>query len=88
MDETASSIASPHHADALARTTFTLDGARGDQLNSPLAEQGINISVSRTLSTRLDVDDRGLGEVIRASVRYYNTDEEIAALVQAVRTSV
>lgn len=67
-------------------TTFTVDGAGADRLKSSLAEQGINISVSRTPSTRLDMDDRGLGEVLRASVHYYNTDEEITALVQAVRT--
>ncbi|MFF7642896.1 aminotransferase class V-fold PLP-dependent enzyme [Streptomyces canus] len=67
-------------------TTFTVDGAGADQLKSSLAEQGINISVSRTPSTRLDMDDRGLGEILRASVHYYNTDEEITDLVQAVRT--
>ncbi|MDW6062551.1 hypothetical protein SAZ11_36610 [Streptomyces sp. FXJ1.4098] len=55
-------------------------------MKSSLAEQGINISVSRTASTRLDMDERGLRELLRASVHYYNTEEEISALVRAVRT--
>ena len=67
-------------------TTFTLDGVAADRVRSALAAQGINVSVSRTASTRLDMDDRGLGEVIRASVHYYNTREEITALTQAVRS--
>ncbi|ALV33126.1 aminotransferase class V-fold PLP-dependent enzyme [Streptomyces sp. CdTB01] len=67
-------------------TTFTLDGVAADRVRSALAAQGINVSVSRTASTRLDMDDRGLGEVVRASVHYYNTQEEITALTQAVRS--
>ncbi|MDH6522214.1 cysteine desulfurase/selenocysteine lyase [Streptomyces sp. SAI-090] len=66
-------------------TTFTVHGAEADRVKSSLAEQGINVSVSRTASTRLDMDDRGLGEVIRASVHYYNTEEEVTELVRAVR---
>lgn len=66
-------------------TTFTLDGVAPDNIKSAMAAQGINVSVSRTASTRLDMDARGLAEVVRASVHYYNTEEEIAALVSAVR---
>ncbi|MGP3966677.1 aminotransferase class V-fold PLP-dependent enzyme [Streptomyces sp. 6N223] len=68
--------------------TFTVDGVDGvepAQVKSDLAEQRINISVSRPPSTRLDMEDRGLSSLLRASVHYYNTDEEIAALARAVR---
>jgi selenocysteine lyase/cysteine desulfurase len=37
----------------------------------------INVSVSSVESTRLDMDERGLGEIVRASVHYYNSEEEI-----------
>ncbi|ALV39390.1 aminotransferase class V (plasmid) [Streptomyces sp. CdTB01] len=67
-------------------TTFTLDGVAADRVRSAVAAQGINVSVSRTASTRLDMDDRALAEVVRASVHYYNTEEEIAAVARAVRT--
>ncbi|ANP56553.1 aminotransferase class V [Streptomyces griseochromogenes] len=67
-------------------TTFTLDGVTADQIASVSAAQRVNVSVSRTTSTRLDMERRGLEEVVRASVHYYNTEEEITALVRAVRS--
>lgn len=39
-------------------------------------------------STRLDFESRGLHEVIRASVSYYNTEEEVGALVNALKEYV
>jgi cysteine desulfurase / selenocysteine lyase len=38
----------------------------------------MNVSVSRLPSTRLDMEARGLQDLVRASVHYYNTEEEIA----------
>ena len=49
-----------------------------------LAERGINVSVSRAASTRLDMDARGLTDLVRASVHYYNTEDEVERLCQAV----
>jgi selenocysteine lyase/cysteine desulfurase len=49
-----------------------------------LRAQRINVSVSRADSTRLDMDARGLSSLVRASVHYYNSEEEIARLCQAV----
>ncbi|MDQ0994401.1 aminotransferase class V-fold PLP-dependent enzyme [Streptomyces sp. V3I7] len=66
-------------------TTFTVDGVAAERVASDLAAQGLNVSVSGVSSTRLDMEERGLEEVVRASVHYYNTDEEMTALVRAVR---
>ena len=46
---------------------------------------GVNMSVSKAGSTRLDFDARNLHELIRASVHYYNTSEEIDIFLQALR---
>jgi cysteine desulfurase / selenocysteine lyase len=42
-----------------------------------LARQHINVTVSRLTSTRLDMEARGLTNVVRASVHYYNNEAEI-----------
>ncbi|MEQ4722069.1 aminotransferase class V-fold PLP-dependent enzyme [Nonomuraea sp. B19D2] len=65
--------------------TFTLDGASADEVKARLGAQSINVSVSRVPSTRLDMTDRGLGELVRASVHYYNTEEEVAQLCAVLR---
>ena len=57
--------------------TFTVDGWDPQEIRRRLAEQGINVSVSQASSTRIDMDQRGLVSVIRASVHYYNTEEEV-----------
>jgi cysteine desulfurase/selenocysteine lyase len=42
-----------------------------------LLERNINVSVSKVESTRLDMEARGLESLIRASVHYYNSEEEV-----------
>jgi selenocysteine lyase/cysteine desulfurase len=65
--------------------TFTIDGYPPQQIRHKLAEQKMNVSVSRAASTRLDMDGRGLAGVVRASVHYYNTEEEIERFCDSVR---
>ena len=50
--------------------------------------RAINTSVSDRTSTRLDFDGRGIQDVVRASVHYFNTDDELDALIAAVREIV
>ncbi len=57
--------------------TFTIDGCSSQDIHNKLAGQKMNVSISSTTSTRLDMDSRGLASVVRASVHYYNTEEEI-----------
>jgi selenocysteine lyase/cysteine desulfurase len=52
-----------------------------------LLSQGINISVSTIDFARYDFEARGLEAVARASVHYYNTEDELARLVDAVATA-
>jgi cysteine desulfurase / selenocysteine lyase len=58
--------------------SFTVDGNNADAIHRGLAKARINVSVSRVSSTRLDMEARGLPDLVRASVHYYNTAEEIA----------
>lgn len=48
----------------------------------------LQVSVSGAGSSRLDFTARGLQEVLRASVAYYNTEQELASLVQALQELV
>jgi selenocysteine lyase/cysteine desulfurase len=64
--------------------TFTIDGLDVYELAARLREQGINISVSTIDFARYDFEARGLEAVARASVHYYNTEEELERLVAAV----
>jgi cysteine desulfurase/selenocysteine lyase len=65
--------------------TFTCEGRGAGEVMQRLKEQGIAVRVSERSSTRIDMERRGLEELVRASVHYYNTEEEIDRLCQAVR---
>jgi selenocysteine lyase/cysteine desulfurase len=68
--------------------TFTVDGHDSAVIQRKLAEQKINVSVSRTESTRLDMDRRGIDSVVRASLHYYNNEEEIERLCEFLRRMI
>jgi cysteine desulfurase / selenocysteine lyase len=58
--------------------TFTLDGQDSYAVKNELSQKNINVSVSPVEYSRLDMEARGLKSMVRASVHYYNTEEEIA----------
>ncbi|MFG1957737.1 aminotransferase class V-fold PLP-dependent enzyme [Nonomuraea sp. NPDC049028] len=62
--------------------TFTLDGVTADTIKAFMAERQINVSVSRAPSTLLDMTDRDISELVRASVHYYNSEEELDLLCE------
>jgi cysteine desulfurase / selenocysteine lyase len=64
---------------------FTIDGAKPGDVKARLRAQAINVSVSSAASTRWDMDARGLADVVRASVHYYNTEDEIMRFCAALR---
>ena len=66
--------------------TFTTERATPGEVKQRLRDEGINVSVTRRPSTRLDMEARGLDEMIRASVHYYNDEDEIDRLCNAVQT--
>lgn len=57
--------------------TFHVDGLDSAVVKKRLAEDRINVSVSLDKYSRLDLTDRGIENLVRASVHYYNTEEEI-----------
>jgi selenocysteine lyase/cysteine desulfurase len=66
--------------------TFTVDGKEPEMIRRSLAEQRINVSVSGRSSTLLDMQARGLAALVRASVHYYNSQEEIERFCTALKT--
>jgi cysteine desulfurase/selenocysteine lyase len=64
--------------------TFTVEGRDPTELRDSLRERRINVSVTSRSSTRLDMEARGLHAMVRSSVHYYNTEEEVEHLVTAV----
>ena len=57
--------------------TFTVEGLEPGEIKRKLAALNINVSVSVVESTRLDMEARGLTSMVRASVHYFNSEEEI-----------
>jgi selenocysteine lyase/cysteine desulfurase len=64
--------------------SFTIDGVPAQDVQRQLAASGVNTSVSLASSARLDLPCRGLSEVVRASVHYYNTEDELDRLIDAL----
>ena len=65
--------------------SFDIAGDDADAVQRRLAAERINVSVSRPPSTLLDMEARGLRDLVRASVHYYNNDEEIERFCTALR---
>ena len=65
-------------------TTFSSDAMDAAALQQHLRARGINVSVSTPTSTRIDAEARQLLDLVRASVHYYNTEDEIDRFCAAV----
>ena len=69
--------------------TFTVEGWDPERIKTALAADKVNVSVSPRHFTLLDMDARGLAKLTRASIHYYNTEEELerfAALIGRIAT--
>ncbi|MFK7950343.1 MAG: aminotransferase class V-fold PLP-dependent enzyme [Saprospiraceae bacterium] len=64
--------------------TFTMEGTTPEILKKHLHQFNINTSVSGRFSSVIDMDKRGLSDVLRVSVHYYNTKEEVNKLINCL----
>lgn len=64
--------------------TFTFEGKDPGEIKRALALQQINVTVTNRNSTLLDLSERGLTSMVRASVHYYNSEDEIERFCQAI----
>lgn len=64
--------------------TFSHSGMEAPAIQNALGARNINVSTSSIVSTRIDMEKRGLPTLIRASVHYYNTEDEIDRFIEAL----
>ena len=65
--------------------TFTADQLEPTAIKQALSKQRVNVSTSKGSGSLVSFQDRGLEEVVRASVHYFNTDEEIDYFVDVLK---
>jgi selenocysteine lyase/cysteine desulfurase len=68
--------------------TFSVHGIGSSHIKAELAEKKINVSVGLAKSTLIYMNRHSLSTVVRASVHYYNTEEEIARMSSALESIV
>jgi selenocysteine lyase/cysteine desulfurase len=64
--------------------SLTVDGVDSAAVHAALAQRAINVSVNPRHYTLFDMRARDLPDLVRASVHYYNSEEEVDALVDAL----
>ena len=64
--------------------SFTVERITPTAMRDALRPRRMNVSVTSRSSTRLDMEARGLESMVRASVHYYNTEEELQRFAAAV----
>ncbi len=63
------------------------EGVEPDAIKAHLAERDINVHLTKITSTRTDFEQNGLpSALVRASLSYYNTEEEIEVFMDAIRS--
>lgn len=60
--------------------TFSVEGIESRDIKLQLAERHINVSVGVPQATLVYMEKRGLKSIVRASVHYYNSEEEVAVM--------
>lgn len=64
--------------------TFSIKGLTAQEVQAKLLQQNINVSVSHAKYARIDFMQRGLTSIVRSSLHYYNTQDEIEHFSRAV----
>jgi cysteine desulfurase / selenocysteine lyase len=65
--------------------TFTMAGREPGAIRQALGAQGINVHVSAVSDTRFEAESRERSGVVRASVHYYNSEDEIDRVCAALK---
>lgn len=65
--------------------SFNMDGFDADELVDQMHHSGINLNVSPARHTLIDMNRRGIDSLVRASVHYTNTTEEMERFAQRLR---
>jgi cysteine desulfurase/selenocysteine lyase len=65
--------------------TFTYEPHKAGEVMQWLKANGIAVRIIERSSTRIDMEKRGLDELVRASVHYYNTEAEVERLCGMLR---
>ena len=65
--------------------TFTYEGHPAEEVFQWLQQNGIAVRTTTRSSTLIDMERRGLDELVRASVHYYNTEAELDRLCRVLR---
>ena len=68
--------------------TFTVEEVPPEAVSATATAAGINVSVSGAAWARLDMAAPNPISVVRASPHYYNTEDELARLIETVRSLV
>ncbi|MFI6407555.1 N-methyl-L-tryptophan oxidase [Streptomyces sp. NPDC050548] len=71
-----------------AIVTFVVDGLDASEMQRQLAYRRVHLIAVPAGHGRWDMDHRGLTKVVRASVHVYNDEDDLDALVEAVREIV
>lgn len=66
--------------------TFSVKDHHAEEVKDYLFKHNINVSVSIRNSTLIDMDKRNLDDLVRASVHYYNTEEEIGEFIDTLKS--
>ena len=64
--------------------SFTVEGITAAEVKRRLAGQGIEVGANGVPYTPLDMQARGLDGVVRATLSYLNTEDEVQRLVEAL----
>jgi cysteine desulfurase/selenocysteine lyase len=67
--------------------TFAVAGVPAEEMKQALARERINVTVAATSAAVIDAIERDLPDLVRASVHYFNTDEELERAVDCVRVA-
>jgi len=66
--------------------TFTSEQMSGSEIKQKMATKQINVSASSGSGSLISFRQRGLTEVVRASVHYFNSEDEIDYFISTLRT--